>query len=320
MRTRSWCSWGSVLIALAGLTACGDDWGDFWDTHGHPKHDGGATVDSGGAGDAGRDAATGVCGNGLREASEACDDGNKRSGDGCSERCELEGIVKIDSGIVENRCPNITAYSVSPLQLAVGSTAVLTASVTDADGDPTSLFWSATAGNIATAGTPGHGEYDCTTVGEQILTLTAADAPGCEQSVEVAVTCVPRVAVCGDGWADVSEACEDGNRLDGDGCSASCQLEAPPSLPNRCPAIVSTVVGPLVSSIGGSITLAAEASDPDGDSLSFSWSAQTGVFADATSARTTYRCTTAGASVLTLRVSDGRGCTKSFERSVTCQP
>ena len=31
------------------------------------------------------------CGNGMKEGSEACDDGNKVSGDGCSELCAVEG-------------------------------------------------------------------------------------------------------------------------------------------------------------------------------------------------------------------------------------
>ena len=36
----------------------------------------------------------------------------------------------------------------------------------------------------------------------------------------------PDVAVCGDGDLDLDEACDDGNNMDGDGCSADCQSEA----------------------------------------------------------------------------------------------
>ena len=38
--------------------------------------------------------------------------------------------------------------------------------------------------------------------------------------------CLPP-AVCGDGKAGLGESCDDGNKLPGDGCSATCQIEAP---------------------------------------------------------------------------------------------
>lgn len=36
---------------------------------------------------------------------------------------------------------------------------------------------------------------------------------------------MPSLIVCGDGYMDVHEACEDGNTDDGDGCSAACGVE-----------------------------------------------------------------------------------------------
>ena len=33
------------------------------------------------------------------------------------------------------------------------------------------------------------------------------------------------VVTCGDGNVDAPETCDDGDRLDGDGCSATCQTE-----------------------------------------------------------------------------------------------
>jgi cysteine-rich repeat protein len=32
-------------------------------------------------------------------------------------------------------------------------------------------------------------------------------------------------AMCGDGTLDLEEMCDDGNNIDGDGCSASCTVE-----------------------------------------------------------------------------------------------
>jgi cysteine-rich repeat protein len=36
---------------------------------------------------------------------------------------------------------------------------------------------------------------------------------------------------CGDGTLDAGEACDDGNNVDGDGCSANCVIETPPPAP-----------------------------------------------------------------------------------------
>jgi TonB family protein len=38
----------------------------------------------------------------------------------------------------------------------------------------------------------------------------------------------PAVPVCGDGSLDASEQCDDGNKLDGDGCSSTCRIEVKP--------------------------------------------------------------------------------------------
>ncbi|GIL84041.1 hypothetical protein Vretifemale_12752, partial [Volvox reticuliferus] len=37
---------------------------------------------------------------------------------------------------------------------------------------------------------------------------------------------------CGDGIIDMNEKCDDGNILDGDGCTSTCQLPPPPSPPS----------------------------------------------------------------------------------------
>ena len=40
-------------------------------------------------------------------------------------------------------------------------------------------------------------------------------------------TCTIEVCVCGDGVKDVTEACDDGNTINGDGCSSTCTIELP---------------------------------------------------------------------------------------------
>jgi large repetitive protein len=39
---------------------------------------------------------------------------------------------------------------------------------------------------------------------------------------------------CGDGHVDAGEQCDDGNTTSGDGCSATCETEAPPPPPPCC--------------------------------------------------------------------------------------
>lgn len=45
-----------------------------------------------------------VCGDGLRARAEACDDGNARPGDGCSETCTVEVGWRCDTGANGDRC------------------------------------------------------------------------------------------------------------------------------------------------------------------------------------------------------------------------
>ena len=53
-------------------------------------------------------------------------------------------------------------------------------------------------------------------------------APVCNIPVAYDVICAGTGRpVCGDGQRHPDEACDDGNRVDGDGCSAQCQVEAP---------------------------------------------------------------------------------------------
>ncbi len=46
------------------------------------------------------------------------------------------------------------------------------------------------------------------------------DGDGCSMTCEI-----ERAPCCGDGYQDAGEACDDGNTYDGDGCSSTCQIE-----------------------------------------------------------------------------------------------
>lgn len=55
-----------------------------------------------------------------------------------------------------------------------------------------------------------------------------ANSPGqCTENCDP----TPRAPVCGDGSLDAGEQCDDGNTLDGDGCSSTCRIEAKPQPP-----------------------------------------------------------------------------------------
>jgi cysteine-rich repeat protein len=97
-----------------------------------------------------------LCGNGVVESGESCDDGNTANGDGCSSGCLLEYQalpIKQEAQVYQEK----TTYTAAPLKQ----------------------------------------EYNLA------------------------------VSPCGNGVTetDLGERCDDGNRIDGDGCSSKCQLE-----------------------------------------------------------------------------------------------
>src|SRR6185369_5093958 len=52
---------------------------------------------------------------------------------------------------------------------------------------------------------------------------TCTKEPSCRDAAGLTRACDP---VCGDGHQEPSEGCDDGNLLAGDGCSATCTVEA----------------------------------------------------------------------------------------------
>jgi hypothetical protein len=96
--------------------------------------------------------------------------------------------VPINSSV--NACPSFAFYMVLPRELRLGELATVTAYATDADSDDTKLSyaWLATSGSFAE---PARGltSYSCTDAGPQVLTVTTWDPDGCENSLDLDVTC-----------------------------------------------------------------------------------------------------------------------------------
>ena len=130
--------------------------------------------------------AVSVCGDGLRSASENCDDGNTLSGDGCSSTCGPE--AGWDCPTPGQPCKRIGVCGDGLVDL-------VTAEQCD-DGNTTG----------------GDGCSPQCTV-EPDFACPTANAP-----------CVSTVR-CGDGKIGGTEQCDDSNTTPGDGCSATCQLE-----------------------------------------------------------------------------------------------
>ncbi len=141
-----------------------------------------------------------VCGDGVQEGSESCDDGNTVGGDGCSALCVDEicgdGLLEI----VTEECDDGNTVSDD------GCSATCTIECGDGVQGPNE---DCDDGN----GTNGDGCDDDVT----------SDPPG---------NCT--VTACGNGVITGTEACDDGNTVGGDGCEADCTL-TPPTGPQTKP-------------------------------------------------------------------------------------
>ena len=94
---------------------------------------------------------------------------------------------------------------------------------------------------------------------------------------------------------------------------------------NVCPVADGLSANPADVAVGFPVALAIAAHDPDNGPapLSYSWTAASGSFGSATSATSTFVCTTPGPVTLTATVSDGDstpGCPASMSVTITCEP
>lgn len=128
-----------------------------------------------------------LCGNGNNDPGEGCDDGNRNSGDGCDSTCQPEAGYQCAS-----------FFSCAP---KCGDSLVISVETCD-DGDTQS----------------GDG---CSALCEEEAGYSCPNNAGAGGRCEL---------LCGNGQDDTSanyaEACDDGGRVDGDGCNSMCQVES----------------------------------------------------------------------------------------------
>jgi peptidoglycan-associated lipoprotein len=92
----------------------------------------------------------------------------------------------------------------------------------------------------------------------------------------------------------------------------------PPAPENRNPTVKARCE-PCVVEIGKTSTVTADAQDPDGDTLTYKWSAPSGTFANPAERQTIFTCSnTPGSVPVTVTVSDGKGGTASDTITIQC--
>jgi fibro-slime domain-containing protein len=266
-------AFGSLFASLLFLVACGgppdsvgsgpsitDPTGTDDSNPNGGNGNGGAGIDPGnihnpsggdagsGMGDSGATGDTGpVCGNGVVEAPENCDDGNATPGDGCDGNCQKDANWD---------CPKAgKACTYNPPAAACGNGVVEDGESCDLGTDSqgkslndgsagcdttckTMLGWTCPGANVSCTKVLFCGDgIVSNTLGEQCDDGTNDGSKGCNALCKVITgwkcpnnVCVVDVA-CGNGIMDAGEQCDDHNLRNYDGCSSTCFVEAGFSCP-----------------------------------------------------------------------------------------
>ncbi len=149
-----------------------------------------------------------VCGNGKVQQGEVCDDGNRISGDGCRADCkkiEICGDKILDAGEV---CDDGNRISGDGCRADCKKIEVCGDKVIDANEQ-------CDDGNIVSG--------DGCSATCMIEAVAVAPSTSTTSSPTVVTSSTP--AVCGNNSVEIGEQCDDGNILNWDGCSATCQQE-----------------------------------------------------------------------------------------------
>jgi fibro-slime domain-containing protein len=180
------------------------------------------------------DAAKGpLCGDGVLQAPEQCDDGNLVSGDGCSASCTIEPFYVCPTP--DKPCTSTVVCGDGKVQ---GSETCDDGNAMSGDGCSSTCQvepgWQCPTADTACIGKKcGDGIVagreacdDGNVVSGDGCSATCQLEPGfacANQGTPPESTC--HKTTCGDGIKEGFEACDDGNRIPFDGCSATCTLE-----------------------------------------------------------------------------------------------
>ncbi len=174
------------------------------------------------------------CGDGILQDSygEACDDGNTVSGDGCSSVCVLESTY-CGNGVVDPE--GTDNWPFTPDDETCDYAESMQGSCPDVTGSA-GLMGCDAYGSDDILGTLDDEVCDLGTCNPSTKRCTNASSFVCMVDSDCQAACIPtctpfckvRAMSCGDGYRDPDEQCDDGNEVNGDGCSSPyCKLERP---------------------------------------------------------------------------------------------
>ncbi len=165
------------------------------------------------------------CGDGRVSSAEACDDGDQKSGDGCTANC-----LAVEPGYA---CPPMGGACRAIARCGDGVLAATEPCDDEnrVDGDGCSASCKLEIGfrcqgepSKCTPTTCGDGKREGA---ESCDDGNALPFDGCSATCQSEPKCQtgqPCSSACGDGLV-LNEECDDGNQIEGDGCSAQCKLE-----------------------------------------------------------------------------------------------
>src|ERR1041384_5039512 len=154
-----------------------------------------------------------ICGNGVLEYGEACDDGNNEAGDGCSPACAIEscGNGELDPG---EQCDDGNLVPGdgcnSQCQIEECGDGIVEG---DEQCDDGNLDFGDGCTPWCTLEGCGDGNLDLAS--EECDDGNRDPGDGCDSQCRIETE---HVGSCGDGVVDPGEQCDDGNDDDGDGC------------------------------------------------------------------------------------------------------
>ena len=176
-----------------------------------------------------------------------------------------------------NQVPTISGLIADPATVAPGGASTITCTATDPDGDALTYAWTATGGTISGTGS-----------------AVSWIAPGAEGTYTITVT------------VD-----------DGKGGTATDDVTVVVSTVNSPPVISSLIANPPSVAPSGASTITCTATDADGDTLTYGWTAAGGSISGMGSSVTWTAPALEGTYTITVTVADGNGGTDETSTAVT---